>query len=180
MADLENIEEIDSPAETHPAALAYAQIEDELAAVPEEELILIRTDVTGAVALVLGALPEVRALRPEIEELWRKFDFERFDKLEVYARALHHADVVWRAASVDKADVASLANELIEARDVLVRSADALVAHGLISDERLQDIRKQPGYRAVATDVRSEEHTSELQSQSNLVCRLLLEKKKKP
>src|SRR5256886_8961657 len=30
-----------------------------------------------------------------------------------------------------------------------------------------------------ATPVRSEEHTSELQSQSNLVCRLLLEKKKK-
>src|SRR5688572_33310309 len=28
------------------------------------------------------------------------------------------------------------------------------------------------------TDDRSEEHTSELQSQSNLVCRLLLEKKK--
>src|SRR2546430_10875279 len=30
-----------------------------------------------------------------------------------------------------------------------------------------------------ARRVRSEEHTSELQSQSNLVCRLLLEKKKK-
>src|SRR5688572_31514581 len=30
-----------------------------------------------------------------------------------------------------------------------------------------------------AKDPRSEEHTSELQSQSNLVCRLLLEKKKK-
>src|SRR2546427_3837126 len=30
----------------------------------------------------------------------------------------------------------------------------------------------------VVRDVRSEEHTSELQSQSNLVCRLLLEKKK--
>src|SRR2546430_3054483 len=29
-----------------------------------------------------------------------------------------------------------------------------------------------------ASDIRSEEHTSELQSQSNLVCRLLLEKKK--
>src|SRR2546430_3422845 len=34
--------------------------------------------------------------------------------------------------------------------------------------------------RAAASSViRSEEHTSELQSQSNLVCRLLLEKKKK-
>src|SRR5688572_31717024 len=31
----------------------------------------------------------------------------------------------------------------------------------------------------VMLGVRSEEHTSELQSQSNLVCRLLLEKKKK-
>src|SRR5688572_32051836 len=32
---------------------------------------------------------------------------------------------------------------------------------------------------AVTSSERSEEHTSELQSQSNLVCRLLLEKKKK-
>src|SRR2546430_5698626 len=32
---------------------------------------------------------------------------------------------------------------------------------------------------AAAMMLRSEEHTSELQSQSNLVCRLLLEKKKK-
>src|SRR2546430_13368186 len=33
--------------------------------------------------------------------------------------------------------------------------------------------------RETAFGARSEEHTSELQSQSNLVCRLLLEKKKK-
>src|SRR2546427_6825364 len=33
--------------------------------------------------------------------------------------------------------------------------------------------------RAASRSRRSEEHTSELQSQSNLVCRLLLEKKKK-
>src|SRR2546427_3379579 len=34
-------------------------------------------------------------------------------------------------------------------------------------------------YASVSPHARSEEHTSELQSQSNLVCRLLLEKKKK-
>src|SRR6266478_9793388 len=34
-------------------------------------------------------------------------------------------------------------------------------------------------YRSPGSRPRSEEHTSELQSQSNLVCRLLLEKKKK-
>src|SRR5688572_31819304 len=40
--------------------------------------------------------------------------------------------------------------------------------------------RLDPGVRNFADlQDRSEEHTSELQSQSNLVCRLLLEKKKK-
>src|SRR2546427_4868014 len=36
----------------------------------------------------------------------------------------------------------------------------------------------EPENRAQTVKQRSEEHTSELQSQSNLVCRLLLEKKK--
>src|SRR2546427_7624012 len=40
----------------------------------------------------------------------------------------------------------------------------------------VSDITRPDGVRLVD---RSEEHTSELQSQSNLVCRLLLEKKKK-
>src|SRR2546430_17639236 len=49
---------------------------------------------------------------------------------------------------------------------------------------RAEDRGQRGGGGAAAADVapdsRSEEHTSELQSQSNLVCRLLLEKKKKP
>src|SRR2546427_5943855 len=40
------------------------------------------------------------------------------------------------------------------------------------------DLQEDPHLLARST-LRSEEHTSELQSQSNLVCRLLLEKKKK-
>src|SRR2546427_2689684 len=41
------------------------------------------------------------------------------------------------------------------------------------------DDRGRAGGRGASPQARSEEHTSELQSQSNLVCRLLLEKKKK-
>src|SRR5688572_31516908 len=46
---------------------------------------------------------------------------------------------------------------------------------------RRADERCPPGApgRSKEAAARSEEHTSELQSQSNLVCRLLLEKKKK-
>src|SRR2546430_4197725 len=45
--------------------------------------------------------------------------------------------------------------------------------------EPLQIVHREVGGAAQhLVDARSEEHTSELQSQSNLVCRLLLEKKK--
>src|SRR2546430_11735582 len=43
----------------------------------------------------------------------------------------------------------------------------------------LRSHRNRTGLARAARVARSEEHTSELQSQSNLVCRLLLEKKKK-
>src|SRR2546430_17046302 len=69
----------------------------------------------------------------------------------------------------------------------LFRSSDARLADG--TDARRGDqphphrwlgvggaVRRASG---VMPPGRSEEHTSELQSQSNLVCRLLLEKKKK-
>src|SRR2546430_11918529 len=46
------------------------------------------------------------------------------------------------------------------------------------SPKRLKEVLKSTGAGARSPNLwRSEEHTSELQSQSNLVCRLLLEKK---
>src|SRR2546430_8871404 len=47
----------------------------------------------------------------------------------------------------------------------------------LLAPEVQKELDK--GIAALKANRRSEEHTSELQSQSNLVCRLLLEKKKK-
>src|SRR5688572_31320602 len=62
------------------------------------------------------------------------------------------------------------ANELITEKP----DPDVLDA-GLIAAAQHVEHYEMAGYGCV----RSEEHTSELQSQSNLVCRLLLEKKKK-
>src|SRR2546427_8967014 len=53
----------------------------------------------------------------------------------------------------------------------------------LLRNQCLQRLGVESGVAPVEPDgdrFRSEEHTSELQSQSNLVCRLLLEKKKNP
>src|SRR2546430_8110794 len=74
----------------------------------------------------------------------------------------------------------------------LFRSHEHERHHGLQDHHRHDHDQERTGIKAgrhpalerVAHEVigrgdRSEEHTSELQSQSNLVCRLLLEKKKK-
>src|SRR2546430_12277897 len=53
---------------------------------------------------------------------------------------------------------------------------EAEAGRKMISDRSPLEVLEQ---EAKAQEPRSEEHTSELQSQSNLVCRLLLEKKKK-
>src|SRR5688572_31219598 len=52
-------------------------------------------------------------------------------------------------------------------------------AEGILRRPRARPLRRFDLEECVVSStVRSEEHTSELQSQSNLVCRLLLEKKK--
>src|SRR5256886_9133730 len=48
-----------------------------------------------------------------------------------------------------------------------------------LTTARGNELRAQTDLNKAIAELRSEEHTSELQSQSNLVCRLLLEKKKK-
>src|SRR5438270_9914483 len=67
-------------------------------------------------------------------------------------------------------------DQQVPAPQVLVPARDRLGIVGIMQPQRTQD-----GHACGGTfphgAVRSEEHTSELQSQSNLVCRLLLEKK---
>src|SRR5688572_31797821 len=58
----------------------------------------------------------------------------------------------------------------------LFRSAAEQLRHPTARGRGARSLRRRMGGDAAA--LRSEEHTSELQSQSNLVCRLLLEKKK--
>src|SRR2546430_12987109 len=53
------------------------------------------------------------------------------------------------------------------------------VLPAIVMIQREIDLHEWTPLRLLRLAHRSEEHTSELQSQSNLVCRLLLEKKKK-
>src|SRR5688572_8041482 len=76
-------------------------------------------------------------------------------------RAGSHPDIRWVGVLPDKKDIGI--DQLRELSEVL----------------SMRSYRGGAKVAVIAPADRSEEHTSELQSQSNLVCRLLLEKKKK-
>src|SRR5207249_9836307 len=77
---------------------------------------------------------------------------------EIYTLSLHDALPIWRNIQIGHAQVDRAADDLLR-----LRRRSPLAAQ-----------RRHP-----KPDERSEEHTSELQSRFDLVCRLLLEKKKK-
>src|SRR2546427_8161957 len=91
------------------------------------------------------------------------FFFNDTATTEIYTLSLHDALPI----SHYKRPALRLASRLSDYRP---RGERASGAHRLRPGDRRARLRR---------DERSEEHTSELQSQSNLVCRLLLEKKKK-
>src|SRR2546427_7052984 len=88
--------------------------------------------------------------------LMQFFFFNDTATTEIYTLSLHDALPI------------SVVDEVARGLAVLVRGPRAR----LVADDGVLDLDH------VRAEVRSEEHTSELQSQSNLVCRLLLEKKK--
>src|SRR2546427_7107467 len=66
-----------------------------------------------------------------------------------------------------------------QAHDLALACGQRLVALSQLGKLTLLLARHPVAIQSLVDRIRSEEHTSELQSQSNLVCRLLLEKKKK-
>src|SRR2546430_8190934 len=93
------------------------------------------------------------------------FFFNDTATTEIYTLSLHDALPIFNNACTDDTDsvIASFGDRL-RLRRIFESTAG-------LSPARNRAIREVRGKR-------SEEHTSELQSQSNLVCRLLLEKKK--
>src|SRR2546430_9160576 len=81
------------------------------------------------------------------------------------------------ALPISHADVSTLLplNKVVEIIFKCIRALEYAFQHGVIH----RDIKPGNILLSQYGETRSEEHTSELQSQSNLVCRLLLEKKKK-
>src|SRR5688572_33071888 len=87
----------------------------------------------------------------------------------IYTLSLHDALPIYLSDLFYKWQLNDDACPIVGARRLIPRSYLPVIRMAL----------KRYGRLVAPEEVRTEEHTSELQSQSNLVCRLLLEKKKR-
>ena len=103
------------------------------------------------------------------------FFFNDTATTEIYTLSLHDALPIWSAFH-SKADIET---ELYEGPLIAEAVEELYFSLGQNIYSHLSDIHsnRYEDFKYFAIPSRSEEHTSELQSRTNLVCRLLLEKK---
>jgi cell division septum initiation protein DivIVA len=132
---------------------AYDKLIDEIQAVPSSDYEIINVDIPSAITTVIGALPQIRALRPRIVAELSQFDIGRFDKLEGYTLALGHAHAGYMAASHPVESLEAMAEEATELRDQLFSDATALAHRSLIEADRLKQLKGIKGYRNLSFDL---------------------------
>src|SRR5207253_8815091 len=106
------------------------------------------------------------------------FSFNQLSPPVLYTLSLHDALPIWarpRERASSRKHAASA-----RGRFAFLRPGDEYRGRGPEQNQRRKPdwAEEHPRYQQAARE-RSEEHTSELQSRGHLVCRLLLEKKKK-
>lgn len=132
---------------------ALMRLLPELKALPAQDLVQVQLDIPEAVATVLGSLPEIRALRGEIEGSMKGFDLTSVDKLEDYALALSDAHTEFLIATKPMDDLEQLIEEGTSLRTKLEADSNALALHGLIDREKLSELQGGVGYKSLATDL---------------------------
>src|SRR5207249_8610173 len=105
------------------------------------------------------------------------FIFNDTSTTEIYTLSLHDALPISRMEIGE--DLIHQTNQIQARRHAADRPGEDVIEHQSRDRELRQHRAHGLFHDAVHAAARSEEHTSELQSRFDLVCRLLLEKKKK-
>ena len=132
---------------------AFETILSEIQSVPEKDFVAITLDIPAAVFTVLGAWPEILALRPQFVQYLPSFDMVKFDKMETYTLALMRANTEYKTATEPPAALTALANSATETRRVLLADVNSLISRGLLSDSVLDSLQGVNGYKNVVVDI---------------------------
>src|SRR3989454_571004 len=134
-------------------------------------------DPARAASGYAGAVPMYRKAEAEAAALRRDAE-QAIARATPVVNALATRPQAGRAAtSLARAESGYAAMDYVVARLAALDAEQVGVAAG-VAPPSPQPAESRPGIDVLLQDLRSEEHTSELQSPCNIVCRLLLEKKK--
>jgi hypothetical protein len=132
---------------------AYQRLLPELQALEPDELMQVNLEISSAVSTVLGVLPGLRGLRPDIEKSLPDFDLGTFDKLEAYTLALAHANMQYQIATAPPDDLQPVASEGTSLRSALYADVTALAQRGFVDTNKLKDLKGPNGYKNLAGDL---------------------------
>ncbi len=133
-------------------AESYNKVIGEIRAVPDAELAEHNVSINGSVTTILGALPEIVALRPEIAKL-PQIDQKLVDGLGDYARAAGEANSRYAIAMGPESDLQDLYEAAMREREVLRSDASALATRGIIDPARLSAFKGLTGFKNVAFEL---------------------------
>jgi hypothetical protein len=138
------------PATPGEASQAFARVQDQIAAIADDELLSINVDIPRAVSIVLGALPGITGLLPELKQLPLKP--VKLEQLRDYAFAAWYAHLA-ATATTSESDKKALLAEAGALRDDLLVAAEALAHKGLLDPTTVADIRAGSGNTDRANDL---------------------------
>lgn len=131
----------------------YERVKADLAAVPADQLVQVNADVQTITRKILGALPEMQALRDRLVAELPRFDVAAFDKLDDYVQAMKFAQSGFLIATQPPDDLQALTEEGGKLHDRLLADAKALAAYGLFDGNVLANLKGGNGFNNLAEDL---------------------------
>jgi hypothetical protein len=143
-------------ANTDQEALATVMLErlmPELMAIPVDDLIQVNVDIVNAATIVLGNLPEIRALRADIVKAVSDFKVDAIDRLEELTLALYESHGRYFIATKPRGELAQAIEEGTKLRQVLLADTSALTTCGLIDQAKFSELLRTVGHKNLAMDL---------------------------
>jgi hypothetical protein len=122
-------------------------------ALPSERVEKNYLDIPTAVTTILGAIPAIKALRPEFEEHLPTFPMELFDQLETRALALDYVDTMYRMSTKQLEPLPQLLARGAQQLVILKGEADYAVLRNLMDGKPLAELDSSTSHRAVASNL---------------------------
>jgi hypothetical protein len=117
------------------------------------ELLRLNVDAQVAISIVLSALPQLRALRPQFVAELPSVDIRRFDRLEDYALALRFSHQAVQSEVPNLESGTALRAEAINLRNILLADTRALAQRAVIDPRKLEALAGGIGYTNLAHDL---------------------------